>query len=98
MPKYTVVGQLTHDEMELIILDVYRGNRPGRVPVGGWGHVLDAPDRRAARRRALATFQAYTDGTLVYEVQFTVEAKRKGWIPWRRKGKATESYGSLPIV
>lgn len=99
MPQYTVAGRLTADEMELIIVGVYQGSRPGKVPVGGWGHVLDAPDRAAARRMALETFGEYTDGMLVYEIEFEVQPARGGlfgWLPWRTRRQT--SGGSLPIV
>ena len=102
MPTFTVAGRLTRDEMRLIITGTYRGSRPDLVPAGGWGHVVkNAVGPAAARAEARRTFEAYTAGTLVYEVEITMESepqKRRRW-PWsRRTDGPTESLGRLPIV
>lgn len=100
MPRYTVVGTISPDELTFRPVSVYPGDQRDKVPHGGWGHVLDARNESHAKLIAIETYLLYTSGALAYEIEVTVErAPRRGirW-PWRRRKTEPESLGRLPIV
>ncbi len=85
MPRYTVVGTLHDEDTVWTPGRVYRGHRPQRIPVGGWGHICSARDRDAARCRAVAVFEEYAAGRLRYRHEI-IRARERGarswWRPW----------------
>lgn len=102
MPRFTVVGPLSDEDMVWTITKVYRGHRPQRIPTGGWGHLCAAPNRNIARRRAQATFNAYAEGRLQYEHEFIRSHREpsKWRLPWRRRidRVEVENVGEIYVI
>lgn len=93
MPRFTVVGTLSDEDTVWTVTKVYRGHRPDKIPVGGWGHICSRRNRDAAKRRAMVVFDEFTSGTLRYEHEFirTHRAPGPRWWPWgRRATRAVE--------
>lgn len=89
--------------MRLIVQRVYRGDRPDKVPVmPGWGHILTAPNRAAARDRARRTYADHAVGDLMFDLEITYDQperpSRFRW-PWQRKRPAASlRTTNLPTV
>lgn len=91
MPRYTVVGHITTDDMRLIVDRVFRGERADKVPpMPGWGHILSAPSREAARRRARDAYANKALGHVVFDLEITHDQPQRHspgrfrW-PWQRR-------------
>ena len=103
MPRYTVVGTVSVDQMTFQPIRVWPGERRDKVPPGGWGHCLSAATPREARAMALAAFEEYAAGGLAYEIEVEIVApagivaRATSWLPWRKR-REVESLGRLPIV
>lgn len=108
MPVYTVVGKLTDDESWFLPTGAYRGKREDMVPDGGWGHICQAANSRAAKARAVFWYASYAAGRAQFELEIRRQgqdvpqpAPRRGRWPWsRRKAeqRPSESLGIYPII
>lgn len=92
MPRFTVVGTLSDEDTVWTVTKVYRGHRPDKIPVGGWGHICSRRNRDAAKRRAVVVFDEFTSGRLRYEHEFIRSHREPApwWRFWARRVNRVE--------